>query len=147
MTSIKHATINELDAITQLFEQYRLFYKKQADLQKATAFIKARLDNKDSVILFAELDKQAVGFVQLYPAFSSTAMQKMWILNDLFVSPDFRQLKVGKSLMNAATAYAIDTHAHSLKLCTSVDNLQAQALYKQLGYNKITTFYHYTLML
>ena len=74
-------------------------------------------------------------------------MQKMWVLNDLFVSPDFRQLKVGKSLMNAATAYAIDIHAHSLKLCTSVDNLQAQALYKQLGYNKITTFDHYTLML
>lgn len=147
MTLIKQATFDDLNDIIELFEQYRLFYQKQPELDKATQFIKARLENQDSVILLARIENKAVGFVQLYPAFSSTAMQKMWILNDLYVSAEFRQLKVGKALMNAAKDHAINTHSHSLKLCTAVDNLQAQALYKQLGYKEITAFEHYTLML
>lgn len=147
MTLIKQATLDDLDEITDLFEQYRVFYQKQPDLNNATQFIKARLENQDSVILIARIENKAMGFVQLYPAFSSTAMQKMWILNDLFVSTEFRKLKVGKALMNAAKDHAINTHSHSLKLCTAVDNHQAQALYKQLGYKKITSFEHYTLSL
>jgi len=147
MTLIKQATLDDLDEMAVLFEQYRHFYQKQPDQEGAAQFIKARLQNQDSVILVAEIEKKAVGFVQLYPAFSSTAMQKMWILNDLYVTTNSRQLKVGTALMNAATQHAIDTHSHSLKLCTAVDNLQAQALYKQLGYKKITAFEHYTLTL
>jgi len=147
MTLIKQATLNELDEMAILFEQYRLFYQKQPDSESAAQFIKERLENKDSVILLATVKNKAVGFVQLYPAFSSTSMQKMWILNDLFVFPDFRQLKVGTALMNAATTHARATHSHSLKLCTAVDNHQAQALYRQLGYNKVTAFEHYTLTL
>jgi len=145
MTLIKQATLDDLDEMAILFEQYRLFYQKQPDPDGAGQFIKTRLENQDSVILVARIENKAVGFVQLYPAFSSTSMQKMWILNDLFVSPDFRQLKVGTALMNAATQHAIDTHSHSLKLCTAVDNHQAQALYKQLGYIKVTSFEHYVL--
>lgn len=147
MTLIKQATLDDLNEISELFEQYRLFYQKEPDLNNAVQFIKARLENHDSVIFIANIENKAVGFVQLYPAFSSTAMQKMWILNDLFVSTEFRQLKVGKALMNAAKDHALDTQSHSLKLCTAVDNHQAQTLYKQLGYKKITSFEHYTLSL
>lgn len=147
MTNIHQATLNDLDKVAPLFEQYRQFYQKSPDQQGASDFIRARLKNNDSVILVAEHEGQPAGFVQLYPAFSSTSMQKMWILNDLFVNPDFRKHKVGTALMNAAKDHGIATDSHSLKLCTAVDNHQAQALYQQLGYKKITTFEHYTLLL
>ena len=145
MTTIQQADLNDLGLVAPLFEQYRLFYKKEPDQQGANDFIKARLENNDSVIFLAQVDGQPAGFVQLYPTFSSTTMQKSWILNDLFVANDFRKLKVGSALMNAAKQHAIDTDSHSLKLCTAVDNHQAQALYLQLGYRKIVNFEHYIL--
>ena len=147
MLQIHQATISELDKVTSLFEQYRNFYQKPADQQGASNFILNRLKNHDSVILLAEFEDKAAGFVQLYPSFSSTALQAMWTLNDLFVCPDFRQHQVGTGLMNAAKDYAIKSKSHSLKLCTAVDNHQAQALYQKLGYNKVTNFEHYVLML
>lgn len=145
MTTTQQADLNDLGLVAPLFEHYRLFYKKEPDQQGANDFIKARLENNDSVIFLAKVDGQPAGFVQLYPTFSSTTMQKSWILNDLFVANNFRQLKVGSALMNAAKQHAIDTDSHSLKLCTSVDNHQAQALYVQLGYHKTVSFEHYIL--
>ena len=146
MPTLYQAQPKDLDKVASLFEQYRLFYQKKPDPQGAIAFIKARLENNDSVIFLAEHQGQSPGFVQLYPTFSSTAMQKMWTLNDLFVAPEYRQLKIGSLLMKAATQHAIDTQSHSLKLCTAVDNHQAQALYRQMGYLKVTAFEHYTLL-
>ena len=147
MRTIYQAALQDLDQLSVLFEQYRLFYKKSPDLAKAADFIKSRLENKDSVIFVASEAGRLMGFVQLYPAFSSTVMQKMWILNDLFVAPEFRSLKIGCELMCAAKQHAIVTQSHSLKLCTAMDNHQAQTLYQKLGYKKITIFEHYTLLI
>jgi hypothetical protein len=35
--------------------------------------------------------KSAVGFMQLYPSFSSVSMQPIWIVNDLFVVEEARR--------------------------------------------------------
>ena len=145
--TIKPATLADLNSVTELFEQYRHFYQKPAEPKQAQAFIKQRLANQDSIIIMAELDNQACGFVQLYPCFSSTNMQKMYILNDLFVHENYRKLTVATELMNAAKDVATANQAHSLKLCTAVDNHQAQALYKKLNYKKIESFEHYLLLL
>jgi ribosomal protein S18 acetylase RimI-like enzyme len=142
------ATLNDLDDVAQLFESYRQFYKKPANPQEATDFIEQRLELHDSVIFICRLDdNKAVGFVQLYPTFSSTNLEKMYILNDLYVDPTYRRLKVGKALMEHAEQFGIKTKAHSLKLCTAVDNHQAQALYRQMGYRLIDSFDHYILTL
>ena len=152
------ATIAEHQQVAELFEQYRQFYQKPADFEQASQFIKQRLQNQDSTILLATYSgkttlsnptadanqnstiNHACGFVQLYPSFSSTNMQKMYILNDLFVSENFRKMSIATTLMNAAKAYAITQNAHSIKLCTAIDNHQAKALYQKLGYQQITTF-------
>jgi ribosomal protein S18 acetylase RimI-like enzyme len=147
MLTINQANLDDIHQVTHLFEQYRLFYNKAPDPQGAHKFIEDRLSNHDSVILLALYNSQAAGFIQLYPTFSSTAMQKMWLLNDLFVDPQYRRHSIGLALMNSAKAHAIDNQAHSLKLCTSIDNHQAQALYLQLGYKKVTAFDHYSLLL
>lgn len=145
--SIKQATIGDLNQVADLFEQYRLFYQKQPDPKGAHQFIAQRLEKQDSTILLATNDQQALGFVQLYPSFSSTSMQLMYILNDLFVAPAARKQQVGKALMNAASDFGRTQQAHSLKLCTAIDNFTAQSLYQQLGYKKIEQFEHYSLML
>ena len=54
-----------------------------------------------------------MGFVQLYPLFSSTARRprRLWLLNDLYVAPEARQGGVGRALMRRARRLAEETGA------------------------------------
>lgn len=74
-------------------------------------------------------------------------MRPIWILNDLFVSPNFRQQGLARQLMQAAEGYAAQTGAVRVSLSTQITNAQAQALYESRGYQRDQEFYHYSLTL
>jgi hypothetical protein len=77
MTEIRKATLEDLKLVVELFDKYRVFYEKESDKHKAEIFISDRLKLNDSEIFIAENEnKSAIGFVQLYPIFSFTRMQK-----------------------------------------------------------------------
>ncbi|WP_078543360.1 GNAT family N-acetyltransferase [Litchfieldia alkalitelluris] len=130
-----------------LFNEYRLFYQQEYDLEGARNYILERLKQGDSVIFLAcsEDEKEGYGFTQLYPSFSSVSMRKIWILNDLFVAENARRNGVAKSLMNAAKELAVKTEAKGLALETGEDNVNAQKLYESIGYEKESGVYHYFL--
>ena len=65
--NIRQAKTSDAAAIAPLFNQYREFYRQASDLQGAEAFLKARLENHESVILIAEENGEFIGFTQLYP--------------------------------------------------------------------------------
>lgn len=118
-----------------LFDQYRVFYKKETDLEKVKEFLEERIENKDSMIYVA-LDQEnvAVGFTQLYPLFSSTRMKKMWLLNDLFVNEDNRRKGYSKLLIEAAKKVCINTKASGVMLETAKNNTIANRLYRETGF-------------
>lgn len=145
---IKLATIHDLDKIAPLFDQYRQFYKRESDLTAAKAFLHNRLQNKESVIFLAQANDfesrgEAIGFVQMYPSFSSISMQKLWILNDLFVATKARKKSVGEHLIKAAEEFAIKDGARGLTLKTAKDNSIAQSLYTKLNWMRDELFYSY----
>ena len=72
-------------------------------------------------------------------------MQRLWILNDLFVAPSARRSGVAKALMERARQLAIATRAKGLLLSTWVENTSAQRLYESLGYVRDAEFYSYFL--
>lgn len=88
-----------------------------------------------------------MGFVQLYPSFSSVRMRPIWVLNDLFVAEPARRLGVGRLLMDAATTHARATGAARLALSTAKTNLAARSLYLSLGYHLDEEFDHLELPL
>jgi GNAT superfamily N-acetyltransferase len=138
LIEIKQITMVELDEAAVLFDQYRTFYEQESDLDGARDFLRERLIYRDSVI-FAARDKeteQYIGFMQLYPSYSSVSMQRSWILNDLFVREEFRGFGVGKMLLEQAKKYALQTESKGLALTTAVDNHTAQQLYESQGYVK-----------
>lgn len=147
MIKIRLATIKDLDSIVPLFNAYRQFYKQKSDLKLAKKFISERLKNKESIIFLAFLNKQPVGFVQLYPSFSSLAAQRTLILNDLFVIDEARKLGAGNALMNAAKKYAIKIKAKRLGLSTAKNNIKAKSLYESLGYRIEQSYDSYSLEL
>ena len=145
---VRVATSADVDQLVPLFEAYRAFYQRPADEHTARRFLERRLQNGDSAILLAvdgdEADR-AVGFIQLYPVYSSLRMARALILNDLFVDPGHRRLGVARSLMNAARDFARSAGAVSLSLETARDNATARALYESLGWAHDETFLQYTL--
>ena len=145
--SIIRATIEHLDLVAPLFDGYRQFYKQPSNLDGARMFIKDRLIRHESVIFLALLDETAVGFTQLYPSFSSTSMQRLWILNDLFVAPAGRRSGIGEALLERARQFAVESGAKGLMLETAVTNTTAQRLYERLGWVRDTEYYAYNLTL
>ena len=142
--TIFRATPEHLSEVARLFDAYRRFYKQESDLARATTFVAARLEQGDSVVLLARSKTTAIGFTQLYPSFSSVAMRRIWILNDLFVTESARHMGVATSLMEEAKRFAFETHAARLALATATDNEPAQALYESTGWVRDKAFIHYT---
>jgi ribosomal protein S18 acetylase RimI-like enzyme len=100
------------------------------------------------LILVAEAQSasaEPLGFVQLYPTFSSLGCNRAWILNDLFVAQHARRQGVAEALMNAASDAAYRAGVSSLSLQTAHDNTAAQALYVKLGYVLDEDFRTYSL--
>jgi len=142
---ILQATPAHLEEISCLFDAYRQFYGQAPDHSAATRFIAERLKAADSVIFLARNEVgESMGFAQLYPAFSSVAMRRMWYLNDLFVAESARQQGVARALLKRVASFAKETDALTVKLATAVSNHPAKSLYESEGYQKVIVFDHYT---
>jgi ribosomal protein S18 acetylase RimI-like enzyme len=123
----------DIDLVAPLFDGYRQFYRQAPDLALARQFLSDRLEGGESVVFVALESDKPLGFVQLYPSFSSVSACRTWILNDLFVVPGSRGRGVGRALMERARRHASETGARQLVLETAADN-PAQKLYESLGY-------------
>ncbi|MBT8301931.1 MAG: GNAT family N-acetyltransferase [Maribacter sp.] len=142
MLRIIQASLENVEELVPLFDQYRLFYKQNSDLPGAKAFLTDRFNNNESVIFLAYLNDIPVGFVQLYPMFSSVSMQNSYVLNDLFVMATYRKKQIGEALLNKAKAFCIAKNAKGLALETAIDN-PAQKLYEKLNWVKDVDCFHY----
>jgi GNAT superfamily N-acetyltransferase len=143
----RRATLDDLEALTPLFDAYRQFYRFEADLPGARQFLEERLRGEDSAIFLALQGEHLVGFTQLYPSFSSGAMARIFVLNDLFVTPEVRRQGIGFSLLAAAAEYARAEGAVRLALSTELTNTAAQAAYEKAGWKRDIVFCVYQLAL
>ncbi len=130
MIHIKSANIDNLELLSILFNQYRIFYRMPSELERTRVFLSARIQNKDSEIFTAENNKsELMGFVQLYPIFSSTRMKRLWLLNDLFVDLPHRNKQISIQLISRCKQLCRDTDACGLILETEKTNVIGNALY------------------
>ena len=143
--TISKVTLDRVEDVVSLFDAYRQFYEQKPDLGGARAFLSERLTEEESIVLLAKDGDRAVGFAQLYPSFSSISMRRIWILNDLFVSPTGRGRGIGKALLKACEGLAVETGAKELILETMKTNLTAQHLYESTGWKRDEVFYRYYL--
>lgn len=128
--TIKKATTQDLTSLSQLFDEYRVFYRKESNLEAAHNFLKARIENEESVVYISINDDEVMtGFVQLFPVFSSTRMQRLWLLNDLYVNEKYRGLGISKALIEQAKQLVIETNACALTLETEKSNIVGNKLY------------------
>jgi GNAT superfamily N-acetyltransferase len=145
--TIRQATVADLDDLVPLFDSYRQFYRHPSEPARARQFLLERFEHNQSVIFLAVEGATVIGFTQLYPSFSSGAMRRIFILNDLFVTPESRRSGAASALLNAAADYASRVGALRLVLQTEIGNTTAQSVYERLGWKRDPTFFTYQLTL
>jgi ribosomal protein S18 acetylase RimI-like enzyme len=143
---IRQAGFNDIELVSKIFNEYRVFYGCEPDLKGAESFIYERVKNLESIIFIAtdENDK-CIGFTQLFPLFSSVSMKKVYILNDLFVYPDYRRQNVATLLLSESIRLGKHFQAARITLTTEISNLNAQKLYENNGFSfdRENKVYHY----
>ena len=128
-----------------LFDLYRQFYKYKPELKKSTKYINERISKKESTIFLCYCDKEPAGFVQLYETFDSLNINKKLVLYDLYVKKEFRQIGIGKSLMDIAKKFGHKKKIKLIELSTAITNKKAQSLYESLEYKRDKEYYNYYL--
>lgn len=130
---IRKATISHIDELAELFNGYRIFYKKEPDIEKARQFLQERLTKNESEIFVSFSGTVMTGFMQLYPLFSSTRMEKLWVLNDLFVTEKFRGQGISIALIERAKELCRQSGACGFMLETAKTNVIGNQLYQRMG--------------
>ncbi|TAF32364.1 MAG: GNAT family N-acetyltransferase [Cytophagales bacterium] len=143
----RRARTEDVPNLATVFDQYRVFYRKASDVTGAVSFLAQRLSRSESVIFLSETQDKITGFAQLYPLFSSTRMQSLWLLNDLFVVPDLRGMGISKALIEASKTHATQTGACGLCLETEKKNTIANQLYLATNWelNQDYNYYFFNL--
>ena len=142
------ANIADLDALSPLFNDYRIFYQFADEPLKAKQFIEERLQKKDSSIIVAEnCNQQLMGFCQLYFSHCSLICSPIATLYDLYVSTHYRKNGVAKSLIESARVAAQNFGAKRMDLFTARTNIAAQTLYENTQWVRDEHFYAYNLPL
>lgn len=140
---IHRASIADLEAVLPLVAGYRTFYERASDAEAERAYVESQLAKGTSIMFVARIDGNAVGFAQLFPAFSTVRLRPALILEDLFVAPEARRRGVAGALLDAALAHARDAGAAVMFLETAITNEAAQALYEAHGWTREREFYKY----
>jgi GNAT superfamily N-acetyltransferase len=139
--AVRQAVFADLDELATLFDQYRAFQGQASDLPAANTFLHERFDHAESVLFIAHEGGTPLGFAQLYPSFSSVALARVFILNDLFVHADGRRKGVATQLLAAVEQYAWSFNAARVSLNVARDNHSGQALYNALGWQQDQQFF------
>jgi ribosomal protein S18 acetylase RimI-like enzyme len=144
---ISENKLQYIDQLIELVEEYRVFCGSTPSPCKTRQFFQRLLDNKESVTFVAIDDKtkKLMGFINLYPSYSTLSLKRLWILNDLGVSTHFRGQGVAKNLINKAISFAISTNAVRIEFKTQKKNTNAQKLYKSLGFLVDEENIHYNI--
>ena len=143
--NIREAKKSDLDQLSILFDAYRMFYGKESNIDISKNFLESRLSNKDSEVFICEFNNILIGFVQLYPLFSSTRVSKYWLLNDLFIDSKYRGKGYSKLLIDKAKELVKESNACGMMLETEKSNKIGNNLYPETGFKKndLSNFYEW----
>lgn len=112
---IRIAIADDLDALTILFNDYRMCLGKKSNQCDCKAFIQNRLFENDSVIFLAFKANAPVGFIQLFPSYSSILLQPLWYFDDLYVADAYRSAGIAAALIDKAKELADETQVVAVR--------------------------------
>ncbi|WP_158839220.1 GNAT family N-acetyltransferase [Polaribacter sp. L3A8] len=136
--------IELLEPITQLYNEYMLFYKQPSNIPKYRAYLKDRMLQDNTIFCLAvDANNNAVGFTQNFNSYSSLSLHPILVLNDLFVSSNYRRKGIAEMLIKKTFQLAKKANMFRVDLRTSKDNTGAQKLYNKMNFIRDENVYTY----
>ncbi|MCT7940283.1 MULTISPECIES: GNAT family N-acetyltransferase [Shewanella] len=103
---IRLAVDADLQPLSHLFDHYRQSCDHPSDINGCYTFLSQRLSENDSIIFVAFESEIILGFIQLYPSFSSLMLQPVWYFEDAFVLPKYRNQGIASQMIARAGVLA-----------------------------------------
>ena len=124
-----------IDQFVNVVEEYRRFCGFNVSPEATKDFFN-KLHTEMRAVTFIAISErdEVMGFINLYPSYSTLSLRKIWILNDLGVSSKYRRLGVAQALIKKSIEFAKESDAIRIELKTAKTNLNAQKLYSEIGF-------------
>jgi GNAT superfamily N-acetyltransferase len=126
----------DLDDLLALMRAYCDFYEVAPSDDDLLALSRSLIADpeRDGIQLLARgRDRVPLGFATVFWTWSTTRAARIAIMNDLFVTPEARGLRLGERLIAACADRCRARGITSLTWQTALDNTRAQALYDRIG--------------
>jgi ribosomal protein S18 acetylase RimI-like enzyme len=140
-------TGRELEALAEIFDQYRAHYGEAPDVVRSAPWLRENLSTSRLRVFVAEDSERFVGFAVSMDVPASLRLTHFWQIRDLFVLPAYRRLGIGRTLLASVREAASTSGAQRLVLQTEDDNDAALRLYADSGYTLIKGYRSLTLPL
>ena len=122
---------------------YDLVYTTALDAEKVMRRFLAELSSGSHSCLFvAEREGKVIGFLSGELREGSLTFQpKTWAaIEDVYVTPDYRSLGVGRALFEEFQKWAKEKSAHGVSLQVAAGNTRARKLYEELGFREVSIY-------
>ncbi len=147
-TSIRAIQKDDEAAWQDLWQQYNTFYKRTVSEKVTqttfTRFLDGKIRMYGAVAVNAEY-KKIIGFVHWYPHPSTSSIDEVVYLHDLFVDPKVRNGGVGRLLIEHVYEHAKSIPAEAVYWHTQFFNHRAQLLYVKVADRTDFVMYRKTL--
>ena len=121
----------------KLWQQYNEFYKRTIPEEVTSTTFARFLDDKvrmyGAVAVDSSDNDKLLGFVNWYPHPSTSSIEEVVYLHDLFVDPNSRKAGIGRKLIEHVYAHAKTIPAKSVYWHTQYFNHAAQLLYVKVA--------------
>ena len=140
-------TRSEIEALAEVFDQYRAHYDEPSDTASTTRWLEQCLGTGRLRAFVAEDGGKLVGFATTTEVPASLRLAHFWQIRDLYLLPTHRRLGLGRALLASIRAAAVESGAVRLTVQTEDNNDAALDLYADSGYALVNGYCHLTLPL
>jgi len=139
---IRVADASDLSALTSLVERYWEFERiERFDPARITALLADLFRSPDrGQIWVAQSDGRSVGYLLAVYLFSLEHGGLMAEIDEFFVIPEKRSLKIGAALLDAATAAMAQRGITHLQLQLGIHNPHGRRFYEQHGFVALSEY-------
>lgn len=146
--TIKNCSEADVPTLSILFDEYRMFYGYESDIEESRKFLSRNLGhNVSSIFMLSDDVHGPCGIAQIYPAICSLEMKEYFYFSDLYIRQNARRNGYGRKLILHIIEFCKSKNAVRLSLDTASINHSAQSLYKSLGFIREDEFVTYDLAL
>ena len=126
---IRKATLDDVDKVEVLLQE--LIGEPLGDRRK---FFREALSSEDYAGLFAELEGEIVGYVDLWGFPDPGHGAVLGVILNFIVSKDHRKIGIGDRLLEEAVKEAEKRNFREFHVWTEFENEAAKAIYKKHGF-------------